>query len=83
MKNRQLSEQAELLRREAESAAGGAARGLLAELSRRLAQVEAAATELAGLPGVQTDAALADGLGELDRGIGRLRDTLDALGAGG
>jgi len=83
MKNRQLHEQAELLRREAESAAGGAARGLLAELSRRLTEVEAAATELSGLPGAKTDAALAGGLGELDRGIGRLRDTLDALGADG
>jgi hypothetical protein len=30
---------------------------------------------------VKADAALADGLAQLDRSIGRLRDTLDALGA--
>ncbi len=83
MKNRQLREQAELLRRGAESAAGGAARGLLAELSSRLTAVEGAAAGLARLPAAKTDAALADGLEELERGIGRLRDTLDALGADG
>ena len=77
MKNSQLREQAELLRRQAENTAGG----LLAELSRRLAAVETAAAELATLPAAKTDAALANGLGQLDHGIGRLRDTLDALGA--
>jgi CheY-like chemotaxis protein len=81
MKNRQLREQAELLRRQAESATGGAAGGLLAELSRRLSAVEVTAAGLAGLPTVKTDTALADGLAQLDRGVGRLRDTLDALGA--
>src|ERR1700740_3042885 len=39
MKNRQIMEQADLLRRQAESAAGGATSGLLAELSRRLSTV--------------------------------------------
>jgi CheY-like chemotaxis protein len=82
MKNRQLREQAELLRRQAEGAAGGMARGLLAELSRRLSTVEAAAAGLAGLPAAKTDAAVANALEQLDRGIGRLRDTLDALGPG-
>jgi CheY-like chemotaxis protein len=82
MKNRQLREQAELLRRQAESAAGGATGGLLAELSRRLSAVEVTAAGLASLPVVKTDSALADGLTQLDRGLGRLRDTLDALGAG-
>ena len=81
MKNRQLREQAELLRRQAESAAGGATSGLLAELSRRLSAVEVTAAGLASLPVVKTDSALADGLTQLDRGVGRLRDTLDALGA--
>jgi CheY-like chemotaxis protein len=81
MKNRQLREQAELLRRQAEGTAGGAAGGLLSELSRRLSAVEVAAAGLASLPVVKTDNALADGLTQLDRGIGRLRDTLDALGA--
>jgi CheY-like chemotaxis protein len=77
MKNSQLREQAELLRRQTENTAGG----LLAELSRRLAAVETAAAELAALPAAKTDTALANGLGQLDHGIGRLRDTLDALGA--
>jgi CheY-like chemotaxis protein len=78
MKNRQLREQAELLRRQAE--AGSASSGLLAELSRRLSAVEVTATALASLPAVKTDAALADGISQLDRGVSRLRDTLDALG---
>jgi CheY-like chemotaxis protein len=82
IKSRQLREQATLLRREAEGAAGGAERGLLAELSQRLSTVEAAAAGLAALPTAKTDAALTDALEQLDRGIGRLRDTLDALGAG-
>jgi CheY-like chemotaxis protein/GNAT superfamily N-acetyltransferase len=85
IKNRQLREQAELLRRQAESARAGSigAPGLLAELSRRLAAVEITAAGLAGLPVVKTDTALAGGLVELDRGIGRLRDSLDALGSEG
>jgi|SRR5215472_8332571 len=86
LKNRQLREQADLLRRQAEGAAGGGgdgSSGLLAELSRRLSAVEVTAADLASLPTAQTDATLADGLIELDRGIGRLRDTLDALGADG
>ena len=83
IKNRQLREQAELLRSQAEGTAGGAARGLLAELSQRLAAVEAAAAGLASLPTAKTDAALAAALEELDRGIGRLRDALEALGPAG
>jgi CheY-like chemotaxis protein len=81
MKNWQLREQAELLRYQAESATGGAAGGLLAELSRRLSAIEVTAVRLAGLPVVDTDIALADGLARLKRDIGRLRDTLDAVGA--
>jgi CheY-like chemotaxis protein len=81
VKNRQLREQAELLRQQAETATGGASSGLLTELSRRLSAVEVATTALASLPVVKTDAALADGISQLDRGVGRLRDTLDALGA--
>jgi hypothetical protein len=46
-----------------------------------LSAIEASAAGLASVPAVKTDAALADGLGQLDRSIGRLRDTLDALGA--
>ncbi|HEX8006551.1 MAG TPA: response regulator [Trebonia sp.] len=81
VKNRQLREQAELLRREVEAAAGSASSGLLTELSRRLSAVEVTTTALASLPVVKTDAALADGISQLDHGVSRLRDTLDALGA--
>lgn len=83
IKNRQLREQAELLRRHADSAgAGGSAgsSGLLAEMSRRLSAIEVAAAGLADQLAARTDATLADGLIQLDLGIGRLRDTLDALG---
>ena len=94
MKNRQLREQAELLRRHAgadSAGAGGSAgpsgpsgpSGLLAEMSRRLSAIEVAAAGLASLPAAMTDTALADGLTQLDHGIGRLRDTLDALGVDG
>jgi CheY-like chemotaxis protein len=61
-------------------AGAGDGSGLLAEMSRRLSVIEIAAAGLAGLPTAKTDAALADGLVQLDHGIGRLRDTLDALG---
>jgi CheY-like chemotaxis protein len=84
VKNRQLREQAELLRRQAERSVDGGSgdsSGLLTELSKRLSAVEVAAAGLASLPDVKTDPALADALVQLDRGIGRLRDTLDALGA--
>lgn len=80
-KNLQLREQANLLREQAGCSADSAT--LLSELSRRLAAVEATAADLARLLAVKTDAALADSLVQLDRGIGRLRDTLDALGAEG
>lgn len=65
--------------------ADGSARpsGLLAEMSRQLSAIEIAAAGLAGLAAAKTDAALADGLVQLDHGIGRLRDTLDALGVDG
>jgi CheY-like chemotaxis protein len=86
LKNLQLREQAQLLRRQAEgTGADGAAgsSGLLAELSQRLSAVEVTAAGLAGLPAAKADIALADGLAQLDRGIGRLRDTLDAFGVDG
>ena len=86
IKNRQLREQAELLRRHAGSSGASDSAGpsgLLAEMSRRLSAIETVAAGLVGLPAAKTDAALADGLTQLDHGIGRLRDTLDALGADG
>jgi CheY-like chemotaxis protein len=81
VKNRQLREQAELLRRQAENASGDTSTGLLAELSKRLSAVEVVAAALASLPVVKTDSELGDGITQLDQGVGRLRDTLDALGA--
>jgi CheY-like chemotaxis protein len=78
MKNRQLREQAELLRKHAESSAED---GVLLELARRVSAVEVTTTGLAALPVVKTDTALADGVTHLEQGVGRLRDMLDALGA--
>ncbi len=86
VKNRQLREQADLLRRQAEGSAGGepgSEPSPLTEPSRRLSAVEVVTAGLASLPAAKTDAALADGLAQLDRGVGRLRDTLDALGVDG
>jgi CheY-like chemotaxis protein len=83
MKNLQLHEQAELLRRHADSAAAGGSAGssgLLAEMSLRLSAIEVAAAGLTDQLAAKADAVLADGLIQLDHGIGRLRDTLDALG---
>ena len=81
VKNRQLREQAELLRKQAENAANGTSAGLLAELSKRLSAVEVTTAALASLPVVKTDGGLADSITQLDQGVGRLRDTLDVLGA--
>jgi CheY-like chemotaxis protein len=78
MKNRQLREQAELLRKHAESSAE---EGVLTELARRVSTVEVTTTGLAALPVVKTDSALSDGITQLEEGVGRLRDMLDALGA--
>ena len=55
---------------------------VLAEFSRRLTSVEVTAATLASLPVVKTESGLADGIAQLDRGIARLRDTLDALELG-
>ena len=79
VKNRQLREQADLLRRQAGAAVGDGSDAVLAELSRRLSAVEVTAAALAALPGVKTDPAVADGVAQLDRNLARLRDTLDAL----
>jgi CheY-like chemotaxis protein len=78
MKNRQLREQAHLLRKQAE---GSAEDGVLTELARRVSAVEVTTTGLAALPVVKTDTALSDGVTQLEEGVGRLRDMLDALGA--
>ena len=82
VKNRQLREQADLLRRQAAAAVGDGSASVLAEFSRRLTSVEVTAATLASLPVVKTESGLADGIAQLDRGIARLRDTLDALELG-
>jgi CheY-like chemotaxis protein len=82
MKNRQLREQADLLRRQSGVAVEEESGAVLSELSKRLNVVEVTAATLASLPVVKTDAALADGIAQLDRGVARLRDTLDALDPG-
>jgi len=79
VKNRQLREQADLLRRQVGAAVGDGSDSVLAELSRRLSAAEVTAATLATLPGVKTDPAVADGIAQLDRNLTRLRDTLDAL----
>jgi CheY-like chemotaxis protein len=79
LKNRQLAEQAELLRRQAESG-GLAAASLLETLGSRLSAVEDAVTELGGFPALKVDATLSDTVGELDHRVSRLRDALDAFG---
>jgi hypothetical protein len=81
VKNRQLREQADLLRSQAGAAIGDSSGSVLAELSRRVSAVEVITTTLASMPTVKTDPALADGVAQLDQGVARLRDTLDALGA--
>jgi DNA-binding response OmpR family regulator len=83
MKNKQLREQADLLRRQAGAVAGEGSGAVLADLSRRLSAVELTATTLASLPAVKTDPALADRVAQLDRGVARLRDALDALSPDG
>ena len=81
IKNRQLREQADLLRSQAGAAIGDSSGSVLAELSRRVSAVEVITTTLASMPTVKTDPALADGVAQLDRCVARLRDALDALGA--
>jgi CheY-like chemotaxis protein len=76
IKNRQLREQAELLRRQTED---GSSDGVLGELARRVSAVEVTTTELAALPVIKTDTALTDSVNQLEQGVGRLRDLLDAL----
>src|SRR5215472_4547696 len=57
VKNRQLREQADLLRHQAGAAAGDGSDSVLAELSRRLSAVEVTTAALASLPGAKTDPA--------------------------
>jgi hypothetical protein len=70
LKASQLRDQAELL----------SGKPLIDQLSGRLEAVEDAAGALRGLPAVSRSAEAAEAAAELTRRVGRLRDTLDALG---
>jgi CheY-like chemotaxis protein len=89
IKNRQLSEQAALLRsRLADSlqAAGNApvtAEPVLAELSARLAAVEELVTVLSRQTAATPDAAITQSMQQLEHRVGRLRNVFDALRVGG
>jgi CheY-like chemotaxis protein len=83
VKNRQLREQAELLRQRLPGARVGGPdeRGdrLVGELSTRLTSVEEQSKVLASQARVTVDAAMAESVGQLERRVRRLRDVLDAL----
>jgi len=89
MKNRQLSEQAALLRARLASslqATGTAlvtAEPVLAELAARLAAVEDLVTVLSRQTAATPDAAITQSMQQLRHGMGRLRDVFDALQVGG
>jgi CheY-like chemotaxis protein len=86
-KNRQLREQAALLRSqlaETPQSAGTApatAESVLAELSARLGAVEDLVTVLSGQAAATPD--VASSVHELEHRVGQLRDVVDALRAGG
>ncbi len=79
-KNRQLKEQAELLRaRIGDSPDAGTS--VMAELSGRLASVEDQIAVLAGQASLAVDGGIADSVSRLDQRVTRLRDAFDALRA--
>jgi CheY-like chemotaxis protein len=79
-KNRQLKEQAELLRaRMGDSAESGTS--VMAELSGRLASVEDQIAVLASQASLAVDGGIADSVSRLEQRVSRLRDAFDALRA--
>jgi CheY-like chemotaxis protein len=88
MKNRQLSEQAALLRsRIAETphsaeTAQSTAEPVLTELSGRIGAVEELVTVLAGQTAASPDFAITQSIRQLEHRVARLRDMIDALQAG-
>lgn len=79
-KNRQLKEQAELLRaRIGDSPEAGTS--VMAELSGRLASVEDQIAVLAGQASLAVDGGIADSVSRLEQRVSRLRDAFDALRA--
>ncbi len=89
MKNRQLSEQAALLRArladslQATETAPATAEPVLAELSARLAAVEDLVTVLSGQTAAAPNPAITQSIHQLEHSVGRLRDVFDALRVGG
>jgi len=88
-KNRQLSEQAALLRSrladslQAAETAPATAEPVLAELSARLAAVEDLVAVLSGQTAAAPDPAITQSMHQLEHRVGRLRDVFDALRADG
>ena len=89
MKNRQLSEQAALLRArladtlQSAETAPATAEPAMAELSARLGAVEELVTVLSGQTAATPDHDIAQSMHELEHRVGRLRDMVDALRADG
>jgi CheY-like chemotaxis protein len=85
MKNRQLSDQAAMLRAQLGDSLGAAeahpltADPVLAELSARLAAVEDMVTVLAGQAAGGQDPAVVESVHQLDQRVARLRGVFDAL----
>ena len=88
-KNRQLSEQAALLRArladslQATETAPATAEPVLAELSARLAAVEDLVTVLSGQTAAAPNPDITQSMHQLEDSVGRLRDVFDALRVGG
>lgn len=88
-KNRQLSEQAALLRSrvtdtpQSAETAQATAEPLLTELSARLGAVEELFTVLSGQTAAIPDSAITQSMRQLEHRLGRLRDMVDAVRAGG
>ncbi len=80
-KNRQLKEQAELLRRRLDPPPGAEALGgsLVPELSDRLAAVEEQVDRLCEQARVTVDAAMAEGVAQLESRVAHLRAALEAV----
>jgi CheY-like chemotaxis protein len=85
MKNRQLSEQAAMLRAQLGDSLGaaeanpGTADPVLAELSARLAAVEDMVTVLSGQAAAGPDPAVTESVHQLEQRVARVRGVLDAL----
>jgi CheY-like chemotaxis protein len=82
LKNRQLKEQAALLRQQLTAAGdtAGSPAPLAGDLSTRLAAVEEQVDVLVGAASAHQDSPTAAAVAELTRRVGQLRDTVAALG---